>query len=420
MRSRSLTLLVLALLSCLDGGASLASPSKATLRQPGGEAVILRDYWRLPIPPQGSPPPGFHPLASSLRPESCAACHPRQFAEWRTSLHAAAMGPGVKGQLPDMREVDPRQAQSCENCHAPLAEQQERILDREGILRPNRAFDAALQATGVNCAACHVRSFHRNGPPRDPARPSGISWSGPPPLPHGPVTRTPSFERSEFCAACHQFPADQAVNGKPLENTFVEWGRSRYARQGISCQQCHMPARQHLWRGIHDPAMVKRGITVSLHVPPARPKAGSPVQVGVVVRNTGVGHHFPTYMTPVVVVRCEQQDARGRSLAGTRSEWRIGREVTFTDAGPREIADTRIPAGQRRTFSYRRPMAPRATRLRAWIQVYPDHYYTWFYQQVVQEASRSTASVSALKEARRLAQQRSFLIYDRLLLLKQR
>ena len=35
---------------------------------------------------------------------------------------------------------------------------------------------------------------------------------------------------------------------------------SRHAREGRACQACHMPERRHLWRGIHDPEMVKRAL----------------------------------------------------------------------------------------------------------------------------------------------------------------
>ncbi|MBA7466455.1 hypothetical protein ES707_01639 [subsurface metagenome] len=45
------------------------------------------------------------------------------------------------------------------------------------------------------------------------------------------------------------------------ENTLVEWEQSPAARNGMTCQSCHMPQRRHLWRGIHDPDMVRSGLT---------------------------------------------------------------------------------------------------------------------------------------------------------------
>ena len=77
------------------------------------------------------------------------------------------------------------------------------------------------------------------------------------------MTRTPACLSSEFCQSCHQFAPDGlALNGKLLENTYAEWKASRFAREGVQCQDCHMPDRRHLWRGIHDPAMVRSGLTI--------------------------------------------------------------------------------------------------------------------------------------------------------------
>ncbi|MBI3628436.1 MAG: cytochrome c554 and C-prime, partial [Candidatus Rokubacteria bacterium] len=98
-------------------------------------------------------------------------------------------------------------------------------------------------------------------------------------LPHNGVTRTPAFLRSEFCASCHQFGADGfALNGKLLENTYEEWRASPAARAGRQCQDCHMPDRRHLWRGIHDPDMVKSGVEISLTTDRARYRPGEEVR----------------------------------------------------------------------------------------------------------------------------------------------
>src|SRR3972149_4806383 len=100
------------------------------------------------------------------------------------------------------------------------------------------------------------------GPPGVPARRGrGGSPASEPPrerLPHNGAPRTPAFLRAEFCRDCHQFPPDGfALNGKLLENTYAEWKASPFARAGVQCQDCHMPDRRHLWRGIHDAATVR-------------------------------------------------------------------------------------------------------------------------------------------------------------------
>ena len=66
-----------------------------------GEPVadFVRRHWATPIPPQGPPPEGWSPLESSLAPEACGTCHPVQYNDWRTSVHATSMGPGIAGLL---------------------------------------------------------------------------------------------------------------------------------------------------------------------------------------------------------------------------------------------------------------------------------------------------------------------------------
>src|SRR5439155_16918541 len=128
----------------------------------GADAIreFLDRHWRRPLAPQGPPPARYSALEASLEPEACGTCHPAQLADWRTSLHAAAMGPGVSGQLVEMLESDPGSALSCFNCHAPLAEQAPRVADGARA-RANPVYDASLGARGLVCAGCHVRGHAR-------------------------------------------------------------------------------------------------------------------------------------------------------------------------------------------------------------------------------------------------------------------
>ncbi|MGH7344905.1 MAG: multiheme c-type cytochrome, partial [Candidatus Rokuibacteriota bacterium] len=73
---------------------------------------FIRRHWTQPLAPQGSPPARFSPVEASLHPESCGTCHPAQLADWGESVHAAASGPGLAGQLVEMRESDPSSAYS--------------------------------------------------------------------------------------------------------------------------------------------------------------------------------------------------------------------------------------------------------------------------------------------------------------------
>src|SRR2546427_12722879 len=187
----------------------------------GADAIqaFLQRHWRLPLAPQGPPPARFSPLEASLHPEACGTCHPAQLADWRESTHAAAIGPGVEGQLVEMLEGDPRSALACLTCHAPLAEQSPLVAEGNEV-RPNPAHDVSLRAKGAPCAGCHVRGHARFGPPRrDGSLASGVPRQT---LPHDGVTRTPAFLKSEFCGSCHQFAPDGfALNGKRSEERRV-------------------------------------------------------------------------------------------------------------------------------------------------------------------------------------------------------
>lgn len=377
----------------------------------GGDAVaeraFLDKHWRRPIAPQGAVPPRFSALEKSLAPASCGTCHPAQLADWTTSRHARSMGPGVAGQLVGMWRSDAESARLCLSCHAPLAEQQPDI-SRKGRFTPNQDFDAGLQQAGAVCAACHVRGNQRFGPPRrDGSLESSARRET---LPHNGVTRTAAFLQSGFCASCHQFTADDlALNGKLLENTYEEWKRSPAARAGRQCQDCHMPDRRHLWRGIHDPAMVKSGVEVTVTTQQPRYRPGDEVAAVITVKNVGVGHDFPTYVTPQVVVRAGLLDAKGAFVPGSVQEYVIARDVA-PDLS-REISDTRIPPGERASFPYRRRLPGRGLTLRVTVTVYPDHFYTGFFKSLL--ASGDGAGAPQIREALEATRRSAFDIFSK-------
>jgi hypothetical protein len=373
--------------------AGCAVPTAARLESV--ESFVTR-HWRAPLAPQGPPPARFSPLEASLAPEACGTCHPAQLADWRTSIHARSMGPGVTGQLVEMLAAAPRSALACHHCHAPLAEQSPL---RPDTLAENAGFDPALRARGIPCAGCHVRGHERFGPPR---RDGSLASAAPrETLPHGGVTRTPAYLASEFCRDCHQFAPDgPALAGKLLQDTYNEWKASRFAAAGVQCQDCHMPDRRHMWRGIHDPDMVRGGLAISVVEDPA---AVGRVTARLVIESTGVGHRFPTYVTPIVVLRAELVDDAGRAIAGTREERRVGREVTLDLE--REVSDTRLRPGESAELPYARALDNGAVAARFSVVVYPDAFYTAFYEGLLRQgAGRGEGDIrAALADTRRSA-----------------
>jgi len=361
----------------------------------------------MPIPPQGEAPASFAPAERSLAPRECGACHPAQYEDWRGSIHARSMGPGIAGQLVELARRDPAGARGCLVCHAPLAEQSPLTRAATG-LEPNPGFDPALQREGVVCAGCHVRGHQRFGPP---PRPDAQGLRVPrAQLPHNGATYTGAYERAEFCAACHQFgPSGPRLNGKPLENTYEEWRTSPAARRGLACQSCHMPDRRHRWRGIHDPEMVKSGVRVTLALDRARYRAGQRLRATVTVASVNVGHYFPTYVTPQVVVRAVLLGADGRPIASTEQEGIIGRQVPLDLS--REIADTRIPPGGRFVLRYDRGLDGPGLALRVTVTVYPDHFYTGFFAALLETGAG--AGEAELRDALEATRRSPFEIFAR-------
>jgi hypothetical protein len=322
---------------------------------------FLAEHWKLPIGAQGEPPTSWTPVEASLRPEDCRSCHPQQHAQWSTSLHAGAFSPGFAGQLIEGGLAAPKALRNCQTCHNPLEEQQPTTAAGE----PNPLHDSDLRSQGLVCAACHVRAQVRYGPPRrEGAGPL------PDPIPHGGFEVRAEFQDARFCATCHQFFDQRAVNGKAVENTFRVWEASPQAAAGRTCQSCHMPDRAHLWRGIHDPEMVKSGVDVALRDVSA---GNGDIRGTLAVTNRDVGHAFPTYVTPRVFLAAWQVDAAGSEIAGTRTEATIGRQIDFSKW--QEVFDTRVLPGETFSLEYARPRAAGAVALASRVTVDPDHHY---------------------------------------------
>ena len=358
---------------------------------------FVEGYWVRPVPPQGEPPVSWSEIEASLLPGDCAVCHPVQYEDWRTTVHSNAYSPGLSGQIVNWEHSAFGTVRSCLVCHAPLTEQSARLPSGEHWA-PNPAYDASLRDHGIACASCHLRGNRRHGPPRR----DGSVQPSPDGSPHGGVARTEFLEDSRFCAGCHQFgPGGAAPNGKPLQNTYAEWERSRYAAEGIVCQTCHMPDRQHVWRGIHDPEMVRSGVAVEWLTEGA--------EAGLRITNTGTGHRFPTYATPEVLVRVELLDEDGQPIDEAAVEHSIARRIAYQAGAWVELSDTRLVPDSGVVVAV--PLAPEAKQARASISVLPDAFYLEVFETMLM-GMLSDTSRSLLSEARWQAETSPFRIFD--------
>lgn len=333
----------------------------------------LKRHFPLYIPAQGKAPDHWSPLEKDIQPEACGTCHVQQYKDWKESLHHKAMGPTVLGQLYDMELDAPLLAITCQRCHAPLAEQIPYL--RKGVRNPD--FIPGFREKGLTCAACHVRNHVRHGPP--PRRP-GAEKGGP----HDGFLIREEYQSPAFCASCHDFEGAGTMHGKLIQETAQEWRRTEFAAQGKTCQSCHMPDRRHLWKGIHDPDMVRSAVSIQVQFSPAEESPDS-LRGTLSLTNVGAGHRLPTYIEPQIMLFLEQRDAKGDTLPGTRGVGIIARKVT--EHMDREEFDTRLMPGETFSLKYTRKRNPDAKTLVARVEVWPDEAYRLYFKKMLETDS---------------------------------
>ncbi len=224
---------------------------------------------------QAKPRPAGKPtifLPSSV----CQTCHPKHFAEWRTSMHAYAQHSPVfiAFNAYVLQGTGGTIGTFCDRCHSPIG-----ISSGESPIMPNTE-RPAVAMDSVSCMVCH--SQHANNAEASGLIPVPVPGD-PEPVVYGPyygsdetgapddptqrliktphVSRhSPMFTSARLCGSCHDvFTPD----GFRIEEAFSEWRNGPYARQGLVCQNCHMgpePGKpflrtQYEWDYIVDPSI---------------------------------------------------------------------------------------------------------------------------------------------------------------------
>jgi hypothetical protein len=393
----------------------------------------LTGHWQQPLNAlHQDKPTEKHRLSS----DSCRDCHQRITNEWQASLHAKAMGPGILGQLKNhlvgqtnspeknFEHKQPHKQQlkqpKCLICHAPLVEQ---AITVDLLTNKNNI----LAKEGINCASCHIRSGdifsleklslkklssvnqHNSQQPLQ-AQHQNLSLSS-------EISASDKFNQALFCASCHQFPASgRKLNGKLLQNTYVEWKSSPFAAQGIVCQDCHMPAGRHLWRGIHDKDMVLRGVTIAVDMAVNEKvrSATEPasVKASLTLTNTGVGHYFPTYVTPRVIVEVFQQSLQGEIIKGSYQSDEIMRAVSLDLVD--EYFDARLAPNESLTLNYQRAKSALAKSIVFSVRVEPDYFYRNFYQASLDNDPSSIGSAD-LRRALENSEKSPYILFEKII-----
>jgi hypothetical protein len=335
-----------------------------------------------------------------ITPEACQTCHQGHVSQWRRSLHALAHTEPVydvyfiKASMDSDQELET----FCASCHTPIGVFNGSIPFPRPVRKPGDTKVSPVESDGVQCDFCHiidgVKELKNSGYTVKPSRTK-----------FGPYKDSvSSFHDTEFsalhkssdlCGTCHN--VNHPVNGIVLEATYTEWKNSPYAKEGITCQDCHMtsglvkrteqpgkaalggPERDHvsehffvgpnlLYAEAPGAEELKK-LSEKLLKSAGKVEIGDPKKteagfsISVKVTNTGAGHYLPTGVTEIrqLWLEIKVTDERGNEVfhsGGLDQNGNIkdGAIIYFTDVidetgasttqfwnAVKKVSDNRIP-----------------------------------------------------------------------------
>lgn len=290
-------------------------------------------------------------------PKVCGECHSTQYSQWMGSMHHYAQASLTNELVNDFlhKRTGKTISAFCIQCHTPIG-----TVMGERFDLPNKD-RSPISMAGVSCEVCHsmetshgqAQAFFELKPGATLYGPHGKGDAADPPLAqnefHNAAQRD-VFKSSQLCQQCHEVIVP---NGLRLQETYTEWKNSPWAKEGVTCQSCHMgpvpgkpserpsgeiaqvagadlPARplsdhsfigvdyhwtdEHPFRGRNyaapDDRTKKRNVKMQAELTKKRqelmrnaaklhlsasssPASGSTITLEVRIENTFTGHHFP-------------------------------------------------------------------------------------------------------------------------------
>ncbi len=231
--------------------------------------------------------------------EHCQKCHSAAYAEWKVSRHSistAAKNPLYSAMLQWAKRTGTADlVVQCQKCHEPV-----------GTFHFGASKDRQIAGEGVTCDVCHATKLSGKGKGR---------WYDPnlTKAKQGPIRDaissehaceySPVHEKAEFCLTCHGNA--QTPSGISFCATEDEWMASPFAKQKVTCQDCHMPSMEgkaaplgkvrdkihsHAFYGAYSKTMLHNCAEIKLSVS----GEGQIKKLSVRVTNQTVGHALPT------------------------------------------------------------------------------------------------------------------------------
>lgn len=247
-------------------------------------------------------------------PQYCGTtCHGDFYRQWQQAMMSQAYTHHWDeieyfGLAVPHAEKDPKVAEvkaGCNGCHAPLSY-------LAGDVPPPRPEKNSRANESVSCDVCHSITGYEGDTPfnfnyiMDPGKNKYTSRKGDTESPNHKIIVTELHRSGDFCGICHN---EKDPYGIWVKSTHLEWKAGPYAKEGVQCQDCHMPkaesrtsalgalykdARQHLFHGAHDPGKVRGTIELRIHPDSREAEPGEKIKLTVVLFNQKTGHKFPT------------------------------------------------------------------------------------------------------------------------------
>lgn len=269
-----------------------------------------------------------------------------------------------------------READGCIACHAPIT-----YIKNKGYITSKEQVEPEF--SGVTCDFCHTVTGYEGDRPEN-----GNYISGPSTQKFGPFAYVDGWHhfygefltKSEFCAVCHNA---KNHHGLEIKSTYTEWKNSRYAEEGIQCQDCHMnvmgflvsgepvyefgraagtslariPYREQLYThrfpGAHSRNQVVGSLALEIETD-STASPGDEITVNVLVDNSRTGHKMPSGSADLRLLWLELKAYIGEKTiktipiaASSNIKGQRAYDVTGRGAFDKEILRQDIPEGNR-------------------------------------------------------------------------
>jgi nitrate/TMAO reductase-like tetraheme cytochrome c subunit len=296
----------------------------------------------------------------------CKKCHLRSFEEYEESIVARAIvTPTFRAMLEDYASKN-QDKRYCLNCHAPQATVFPDLAETmvKQIITGDPNFE------GVGCIQCHlIKSVEPNvkGTPPLKLEPGRTVFGGYKDFIESKAHDTEFLElykKSDLCLACHTI----SPTSVPQAEAVGDWKGSKAAKEGKTCQTCHMPqgfgesANEEKKRDIagHEfngksPALRKQAFDLDYDTE----AQGDKTKLTVKVKNL-VPHNVPTthpiwnqvYLQVVIKGRNLTEAVREKRTYGRTFADAKGNKTVLDHDAVKLVEDTTLKADETRTESF--------------------------------------------------------------------